>query len=311
MNLNDINFSPIKTIGNNTLEAEKLVSMFFNGEILPNLYSLLVSNISSLPDIFLAGETSWNKDFEEINSILKNKKYDIFLDESSLKKIYENKDKKFQRLMRSIKFKADVYFNEILRDYKRKEDEDFEKKFLLMDMVDISTMGKIIDNSAPEASNVPEIIYKMKEISEKSSFILQIMSEENDYKLRKIKIPKKIEDFKIFFIDMQSYLRNVENEAIIYTFTLSTCINNLQQIIPKDSFDPFKEDVFFQFFSLLKKPDSFYNKSKKGELSGNEIGSYFNDCYPEYYQLNLEKFLQSYNEIDFNNQEIIKTNFGV
>lgn len=309
MEYKNINFSEIKTIGNSQLECEKLVSYFMNNKLIQDYYSQFIYCISSFPEIYLIGENAWNDLIESIKDNVK--KDENLLDEKKVIQFYEGKNKDLLNSFNSIKHLSQLYFNDMIKIFENKQNEDFEKKYELMSVVDVSEMAKIIDNGADEQTNFPEIIYKMKEIEEKSSEIIRISEMENEFKFDNFIFPKSLENLKIFIIDSMNFVMNLENYSPQYIIGLTNVLTLISDIIPKNDFDPRKNDILNDLIETLKHPESFYSQSKNSKIAGKEVGDYFNKLFPEYFKLNLDKFLKSFEDIDYNQQEIIRINFGV
>ena len=118
------------------------------------------------------------------------------------------------------------------------------------------------------------------------------------------------EDYKMFLLKLSTELPDFVDEALL-AMTVAKAMDAIFSLIPKDSLDPFKQDILDNAVDLLLNPEQFYSACKNGGILAPEVVVAYNHAYPEYYLLFAQQLLEDFDSLSGPEQDSLRRSLGL
>lgn len=276
--------SEINPLSNTKLEIEYLVGEYLNGCIYPNDYINLIIRLSKLPMIELLTDVMYYDTVIQIKKLLESDSNEL-LDKDEVIKIYNKKSKAIE-LIDSLVNQSRVLYKSLF--IQSEEDAFIRHSNMLnnMDTLNPEALGVSIDLYSNNDIDLSQPILKALQDVEiiGQSILDSLESITGKYVEDKIKTPKNIQDIKLYILEQMNVLQD-SNTLPEYLMTLMEALRIIEQSIPKDELDPWKNEVFFELLKVLKNPKNYYSYIKQNKIIDPSISTIISQIYPETYDI--------------------------
>ena len=296
----------IDTLGDKDKEIEFLVSEHLNGTLYPSKFISLVTEVAKLPIISVDDDATY---FKLINKIRNEFISDTngLLDRDQLIKLY-NGDSKLINLFQELETILVNQIDTLLAIDANYVQTKISNTLAAFDAAadDSELLGKLISSGSADVDPNEEILNAVRDCIVSCNNIISLASEiKDDFEEINYKPAKDIEDVQLEIIDLSSAL--LESDfPFDYAYKLTQAINVIQTNIPKDSLDPFKNEVFNMLLLLIRQPKKFYSYLKKNKIIDGSISENLFQVYPKIFEQSVIPLLEQSEKKDYQKQLILK-----
>jgi len=295
--------SNIDTLSDTQLENEILVGDYLNGCIYPMNYINLINKLSKLPVIELLTDITY---FETIMAIKKELQSETSntLDKEAVIKVY-NKKSKIIPLIESLGLQASLLHKQLFVDAEADAFVKMSSAMQNMETYDQYALGTMIDlYSAQTPDYSTKIIEKLKETEVICAAIMDLIAAiTTKYSETNIKVPKKIEDMGIYLLEQLEIVQDFDTVPE-YLMLLMNTLATMEQLLPQDTLDPWKNSVYLQLIEILRNPLKYYSYLKNDKILDGSISEQIGTLYPETYQLAISNLLDKLPKLTYQQQII-------
>jgi hypothetical protein len=174
-----------------------------------------------------------------------------------------------------------------------------------METLNPQALGASIDLYSNNDVDLSQPILKaIKEVEVIGQAILDSLESINTkYVEDTIKPPKGIKDIKLYILTQMAILQD-SNTLPEYLMTLMETLRIIEQSIPANELDPWKNEVFFNILQVLKNPNKYYTYIKSDSIIDPSVSTIISQIYPETYDIAANLIIEKLDKMPYQKQII-------
>lgn len=295
-------------VENNLLETELQTSEIIQGVLYPAPYTNLRNNLSKIKPI-----QEIEIDYLPLMKILFDKKG--FLKDSEVEHFwYGNNVKLLQELTKLQTTLQDAisFFNVAIPNQIIAIQNELSNKMVGQDVVGLSQAIDSVqyNNMIIDSKQVTLNALKIQEGVINAIIEAYGLSSQR-LKHKKNIVPSLSPNYKVYLNELSTniseYVENIETSMVLGR-VLDSIITTLP---PPNNLDTFKKEEVENLLKVLSHPKEFYTFCRLQEIISPLVGTLFGHCYPGFYHMFLDMYLDDYEKMNYQEQINFRKCFGL
>lgn len=300
----------MKYLGNLELELENLSSNIIKGIVYPVDYIDIVTYFSKIELVEISNEIT-----EILDELMKKLKAPSGLMKTSqLESYFYGKNPELLALLVDLGAQVKMWIPLYMDAFEQKGTSIVEDLAANMEGQDFVGMGDAINATAGRQQELDNIHLTKVDLQRLIGVVQYLIPFYGSSlgKLQKKTIKPSL-DVK-YQLRIQDMVSNIEIYAgnMELAIVLGRVIQTMQAAFPKTTIlDPYATQISENILKVLSHPEDYYTDCKMDRVLNDTVANVFQFCYPEFYQIYLNMYLDDYNKMDYEKQSIFRKCFAI
>jgi len=292
------------------LELENLASKILKGMVVPTNYINIHTYFCQLELLNVSEEISLL-----LHTLQKKLVTDMgLLKESQLEKYFYGQNPEIIEILSSLKLEVDMWEPKYKQALLEKEDElvnDLADKMQGQDFVGMGEAINRIQTRKQELENIQQTKIQLQKFQGVVDFLIPLYGSSIKKLSKKTKNPSLNKEYQLYIQDMLSHIDQYAGNAQL-AFVLGRSIKSIQELFPKTVIlDPYTTEISENLLKVLTNPEDFYSDCKTNRILSNSEGTTFQYCYPAFYEIYLNIYLEDFEKMDYQDQITFRKCFSL